>query len=154
MRKIIFALIFISFVGCINTSKPLKEDKTPDQTAWAIYHGESKDDILNFMKEQQINVTIEENGNLIGFKLNGIIWMNNKWDMVNIEFDNNDKATALSLMRGLEFDEIEYENIVKYLELLYGPATHDSDAIWNFRGNDSTTVFFAKYRPLIHVNWK
>lgn len=157
MRQFLFSLIcLLSLVGCNkpHNSSSAMSNGLPCDTAWAVSKGESKQAVYDFMKSQDLDVTVEDS-TLVGFKFEGIYWCGEKWDMATIRFNANDKAIGISLMRGEPFDEYTVKDVVDFLKTRYGAVEHDPElTTWNFRGNENTSAFIMQYpRTMIDVTW-
>lgn len=158
MRQILFSIICsLLLIGCNGKSANSSSDITvglPCDTAWAVAKGESKSAVYDFMKSQDIDVSVEDSV-LVGFKFEGIYWCGEKWDMAMIRFNPNDKAIGISLMRCEPFDEYTIKDVVDFLQTRYGTAEYDPElTTWNFRNNENTSAFIMQYpRTMIDVTW-
>lgn len=153
-KNIFVLLVLFCLCASCSHSASKKTDQLPqDQKAWAVYHNETKEEVLLFLKQEQIEIVENNNDHLIGLKLNGIVWMGTFWDMVKIKLDTNGKVKGLSIMRGEPFNEYKFNEIADFLETIYGTKSSHIEGLYDFKGSDSTTVFFTNYRPLIYVEW-
>lgn len=158
MNNLITCIVLsLLLLGCGGKSVNNCSDVTdglPCDTAWAVTRGESKQSVYEFMKSQDLTIT-DEDSVLIGFKVGGVYWCGDKWDMATVKFNANKNAVGVSLMRGEPFGKYMCGEVAKFLETRYGMSEYDPEsAIWTFRGNENTSAFMAQYpRTMIDVAW-
>lgn len=158
MKQFIFSIICsLLLIGCggksVNSSSNLAVG-LPCDTAWAVTRGESKQSVYVFMESQDLTIT-DEDSILIGFKVGGVYWCGDKWDMATVKFNTQKRAIGVNLMRGEPLGEYMSIEVAKFLETRYGTSEYNPElAIWTFRGNDNTSAFMAQYpRAMIDVAW-
>lgn len=116
MKQILFSLLLsLLLMGCGGES----ENAALSDKAWAVERGQDKQSVYDFMKSQNLTIT-DEDSVLIGFKFDGVIWLNENWDMAIVKFNANSQATSVSLMMSHEFPKRKFDDAITCLTTLYG----------------------------------
>lgn len=122
--------------------------------AWSVSKGDSKSSVRAFMAEQGLDIA-DTDTIITGFKFDGVIWLNETWDVAEVIFDKHDKAKEVRLVKGIPMSEQKWEDALWALERMYGEVSLDSTLnIWNFKGDDNTTIFATREpRTMLFVQW-
>ena len=151
MKQILFSLLLsLLLMGCGGES----ENAALSDKAWAVERGQDKQSVYDFMKSQNLTIT-DEDSVLIGFKFDGVIWLNENWDMAIVKFNANSQATSVSLMMSHEFPKRKIDDAITCLTTLYGEAKKDTAffTTWNFGASDGDTkAWLAPDSPRASVN--